>query len=60
MNDDWPVIPIPVIPVCFLMFQPFLIIYINIYISISYVLLREVCVPQILIGIIGIGIAIGR
>jgi hypothetical protein len=58
MNDDWSCVPVPVVPVCFLTSQSSLIIYVTIYILISYVLLRGNCIPQILIGIIGIGIAL--
>ena len=55
MIIDWLVITITVITVLFLRGQIPFLLYITIYISISYVLLRGVYVPQILIGTIGTG-----
>ena len=50
-------IPIPVIPVIYLRVSHLSILYITIYISISYVVFRRGLTPHYLIGIIGIGIS---
>ena len=55
MINKSPSVPVPVVPVIFLMFQHSLYLYITIYISISYIVYIRVSVPHFLIGTIGTG-----